>query len=319
MKKIINNIYDQLPKPFFILAPMDDVTDLTFRDIIASCSPPDLFFTEFVNVDGLQSPGRPKLLHKLKFKSDSIPIIAQIWGKTPDNFYKTATELVEMGFAGVDINMGCPDKTIVKNGCCAALINNRELAAEIIKATKEGINKKVPLSIKTRTGFNEVDTTWPEFLLKQGIDSLTIHGRTKKQLSDAPVDWNYINRTRQLRDELNLKTKIIGNGDVLNRQSGLEIADKYKLDGIMIGRGAFTDPFAFSSESPWPSFDTKQRKALYKRHIELFADTWKNNERNIQSLKKFCKLYINNFDGAKELREQLMRAKSASQLITLLS
>jgi tRNA-dihydrouridine synthase len=173
------NVLQQLPKPFLVLAPMDDVTDTVFRQIVAGCAPPDLYFTEFVNVDGLQSPGRPKLMKKLRFSAAEQPLIAQIWGKEPENFRKTAAELVDMGFAGVDLNMGCPEKTVVKNGCCSALINNPELAAEIIQATKEGVAGRVPVSVKTRIGFNTIDLTWIEFLLGQGLDMLTIHGRTR--------------------------------------------------------------------------------------------------------------------------------------------
>ena len=146
-----------LPRPFFVLAPMDDVTDTVLRQIIVDCATFDIFFTEFVNVDGLQSRGRPRLMHKLAFTAKEQPLIAQIWGKTPENYEKTAAELVEMGFAGIDINMGCPDKSITKNGCCSALINNRDLAVEIIAAVKRGANGKVPVSVKTRTGWNDVD------------------------------------------------------------------------------------------------------------------------------------------------------------------
>jgi len=159
-----------------VLAPLDDVTDTVFRQVIADCAAPDVFFTEFVNVDGLQSPGRPKLLKKLRFTESEQPLIAQIWGKNPENFRKTAEQIADgtfarelglpegVNFAGVDLNMGCPDKTVVKNGCCSALINNRELAKEIIDATKAGLDGRLPLSVKTRIGFSEIDLTWIEFL-----------------------------------------------------------------------------------------------------------------------------------------------------------
>src|SRR6476659_1566555 len=181
---IFMNFLQQLPRPFFVLAPMDDVTDTVFRQVVADCAAPDVFFTEFVNVDGLQSPGRAKLIKKLQFTAKEKPVIAQIWGKNPENFCKTANELVEMGFAGIDLNMGCPEKTVVKNGCCSALINNRELAAEIIKATQEGAAGRVPVSVKTRIGFSQIDLTWLEFLLGLKLDMLTIHGRTRKEMSE---------------------------------------------------------------------------------------------------------------------------------------
>lgn len=313
------NILTQLPKPFFVLAPMDDVTDTVFRRIVAECARPDLFFTEFVNVDGLQSIGRPRLVKRIQFTDAEQPLIAQIWGKEPENFRKTAAELVEMGFAGIDLNMGCPEKTVVKNGVCSALINNRELALEIIQATQEGAAGKVPVSVKTRLGFNEVDFTWHEFLLAQNLDMLTIHGRTRKEMSEVPAHWDMIGKVRELRDRIAPQTLIVGNGDVQNRVQAQELAEKYNLDGVMIGRGVFHDPFAFAQESPWPTYTKAQRAALYAKHVTLFAETWTSEDRRIATLNKFCKIYISGFDGAKELREQLMDARSAEELLALLA
>jgi len=309
----------KLPKPFFVLAPMDDVTDTVFRRIVASCAAPDLYFTEFVNVDGLQSPGRQKLLKKLLFTEEEKPIVAQIWGKNPENYYKTATELVDMGFAGVDINMGCPAKSEVKAGTCSALINNRPLAVEIIKATQEGVAGRVPVSVKTRLGFNEVDFTWHELLLQQNLDMLTVHGRTRKEMSKVPAQWDRIGYIRELRDEAKVNTLIVGNGDVENKQHGLQLAKKYDLDGIMIGRGIFHDPYAFAEESPWQFISREDRIALYRRQVELFAETWKDRERPIHTLNKFCKVYIQGFDGAKELRERFMAAASTEELLKLIT
>lgn len=325
------NILDTLPSPFFILAPMDDVTDSVFRQVVAATAAPDLYFTEFVNVDGLQSAGREKLLKKLKFTEKERPLIAQIWGKEPDNFYKTARELADgtfarelglptaVNFAGIDLNMGCPQKSEVRAGTCSALMNNRELAAEIIKATQEGAGGKLPVSVKTRLGFNEIDLSWHEFLLNQSLNMLTIHGRTKKQMSKVPADWELIGKVRELRDQLTPETLIVGNGDVESRQQGLELAETYKLDGIMIGRGIFHDPFVFAELSPWPSFSKEQKIELYAKHVKLFVDTCPNNERPIHTLNKFCKIYISDFDGAKELREQFMAAQTAGELLQLLT
>ena len=203
-------ITDTLSKPFFVLAPMDDVTDTVFRQIIADLAPPDLYFTEFVNVDGLQSVGRGKLLHKLRFTPKEQPLIAQLWGKNPENYYKTAREIADgslarelglpegVNFAGIDLNMGCPAKSEVQNGTCSALMlpENRELAGRIIDASREGLGDSLPLSVKTRLGFNEIDFTWHEFLLSKKLNMLTIHGRTKKQMSKVPADWEQIGKIR---------------------------------------------------------------------------------------------------------------------------
>lgn len=312
------NILKQLPQPFFVLAPMDDVTDTVFRQVIAKSAAPDLFFTEFVNVDGLQSPGRPHLLKKLRYTENERPLVAQIWGKNPEKYFKTAQELVEMGFDGIDINMGCPAKPVIKNGCCSALIENRPLALEIIKATQEGAAGKVPVSVKTRLGFREVDLTWHELLLQQNLDMLTVHGRTQREMSAVPAHWDLIGEVAKLRDTIAPDTILVGNGDVESRQQGLELAKLYNLDGIMIGRGVFKDPFIFAEQSPWMEYSREQRIDLYAKHVELFAETWTNGERPIPPLNKYCKIYINHFDGAKELRETLMNAQSTDELLSIL-
>ena len=308
-----------LERPFFILAPMDDVTDTVFRQIVADCARPDLFFTEFVNVDGLQSPGREKLLPKLRFDKKEQPIIAQLWGLKPDNFYKVTKDLKKMGFARVDLNMGCPVKTVIKNGACAALIKNRELAGEIIDTTQRAAGKDFPVSVKTRVGFDSVDMDWIEFLLAKKLNMLSIHGRTAKELSKVPADWALIGQARELRDKLSPDTLLVGNGDVNSRSEGLALAKQYRLDGIMLGRGIFHDPFAFAEDSPWPDWTKKQKLELFSRHIELYLKTYKQNERKFEALRKFCKVYINGFEGAGELRAKFMATDSPAEALQLLS
>lgn len=321
----------QLPKPFFVLAPMDDVTDTVFRRVVAGCAAPDLYFTEFVNVDGLQSPGRERLLKKLRFVGSESSLVAHIWGLTPGNFYKTARQIAdgtfarELGlpegcnFVGIDLNMGCPAKSEVKAGACSALMNNRELAVEIIRATQEGAAGELPVSVKTRLGFNAVDLSWSALLLEQKLSMLTIHGRTRKEMSKVPAHWDEIGKVRELRDQLAPETLILGNGDVESRSQGLELAERYGLDGIMVGRGVFHDPFLFSTASSWENYSREQRLQLYAKHVKLFAKTWREGERPIHTLNKFCKVYINGFDGAKELRERLMAASAAADLLELLA
>lgn len=311
------NVWEELPKPFFVLAPMDDVTDTVFRQVIAETAPPDLYFTEFVNVEALNSPGREKTLPRLRLDSKKEhPIIAQIWGLNPENFYKAASDIEAMGYDGIDINFGCPIKNVVANGACSALMlpENRGRAVEMIQAVREGA-PALPLSVKTRLGYSTFDPTWHELLLKQKLNALSIHGRTKSQMSKVPADWGKIGEIRELRDRLSPTTKIIGNGDVLTRQQGLELAKQYELDGIMIGRGVFDDPYVFSKNSPWKDFTRQQKIGLYRQHVELFARTWKNNERKAITLNKFCKIYIQGFDGAKDLREKLMSTKSVEELL----
>lgn len=301
-----------------MLAPMDDVTDTVFRQVVAECARPDLFFTEFVNVDGLQSPGRPHLLPKLKVSSEEKPVIAQIWGLKPENFYKTAKELAGMGFSGVDLNMGCPVRIVTKNGACAALINNRELASEIIEAAREGAGDSLPVSVKTRVGFTTVDMSWIEFLLSKKLNMLSIHGRTAKQMSKVPADWDLIGQAVGLRNSLSPATLVVGNGDVLSRNEAEKLANKYGLDGIMIGRGIFHDPYIFSKRSSWNEWAKHKKLELFVRHIELFVNTYGETERKFEPLRKFCKTYINGFDGASELRAEFMETSNPKQALALL-
>lgn len=325
--------YRELPKPFFVLAPMDDVTDTVFRQIVGGLAAPDLFFTEFVNVDGLMSPGRPKLLKKLQFVPSETRLVAQLWGLNPENFKAIADQIAsgelarELGlpdgcnFVGVDLNMGCPAKSEVQNGACSALIKleNRDLAEEIIEATRAGLAGRLPLSVKTRLGFNTVDMTWFEFLLSKQLDMLTVHGRTRKEMSKVPAHWDLIGEVAQLRTKLARDTLVVGNGDVESHVQGEQLASQYGLDGIMIGRGVFHDPYVFAAPDEWATVERADRIALYKKQVELFAATWAPGQRNIATLNKFCKVYINGFDGARELRDQLMHAGSTDELVRLLS
>lgn len=324
------NSLNKLPKPFLVLAPMDDVSDSVFRQIVATCAAPDLFFTEFVNVDGLMSSGRPKLLKKLRFAASEKSLIVQLWGLNPANFRAVAAQIAdgslarELGlptgcnFVGVDLNMGCPAKGEVKNGTCSALINNRPLAATIIAATREGLAGRLPLSVKTRVGFSAVDMDWLGFLLGQNLQMLTIHGRTRQEMSKVPANWDLIGKAREMRDELAPATLIVGNGDVVSHAHALELAERYQLDGVMIGRGVFHDPYVFSPEAIWETTPRAERLDLYRRHVQLFTTTWRDGERAIQTLNKFCKVYVNGFDGAKELREVLMPAGSTAELLSIL-
>jgi len=278
------------------------------------------------------SPGRSKLLKKLRFVKTEKRLIAQLWGLKPENFKAVAEQIAdgslarELGlpdgynFVGVDLNMGCPAKNEVQNGACAALIRqeNRELAGQIIDAAKEGLGARLPLSVKTRLGFNEVDMSWFEFLLGKDLDMLTVHGRTRKEMSKVPARWDLIGEVVKLRNELAPQTLVVGNGDVESRPQGERLAQQYGPDGVMIGRGVFHDPYVFAVDSPWAGIPKEKRITLYRSQVELFEGTWRLGERNVKTLNKFCKVYISDFDGAKELREELMGAQSTAELLQLL-
>lgn len=305
-----------------VLAPMYDVTDTVFRQIVVSCAPPDRLVTEFVNVDGLCSVGEPRLRPYLYREATDVPLVAQIWGQKPQNYLKVSRQLVDDGFSGVDINMGCPDKQITKHGCCSALAKpeNRPQAAAIIDAVKEGVGGRLPVSVKIRLGWAATDWSWIEFLFNQKIDTLTVHGRTTKEMSRVPARWGEIARVRQIRDEMGVETEVIGNGDVQSRQQAVDYQKVYRLDGIMIGRAIFQNPYFFHPDPDiWARQGPADRIALYDRHLALFAQTYRSGERKFAPLKKFMKVYLSGWPGASELRQQFAQTESVSQARSLLA
>jgi tRNA-dihydrouridine synthase len=284
---------------------MENVTDTVFRRIVARCGGPDLFFTEFTNTEGLCSKGYERVRRNLEFTDAERPIIAQIWGNKPEYYFQTAKMLVKMGFDGIDINMGCPERKIVKNGSCGGLIRNPGLAREIIQATKEGAgsaSRRIPVSVKTRIGLAKIETEeWTGFLLEQDIAALTVHGRTVKEMSKVPCHWDEIGKVVALRDQMKRDTFIVGNGDVLSREEGLEKCERYGVDGIMIGRGVFRNLWVFNTDdSPTPSYKEKLR--LLIDHISLFRETW-GQEKNFEIMKKFYKVYLSGSFEANELMQ----------------
>ncbi len=311
------NFWNQLFKPFFILAPMDEVTDTVFRQMVASIAAPNVFFTEFTNVEGLFSNGREALMPRLKYNPKERPIVAQLWGINPDNFCKAAKLVKQLGFDGVDINMGCPERSIVKQGSCSALINNPKLAKEIILATIKGATG-LPVSIKTRIGFDKVQTEeWVGFLLQFNLASITIHARTSKQMSKVAADWDEIKKAVQLRDKLKSKTLIIGNGDVTDRVDGLGKVKETGVDGIMIGRGIFQNIWAFDKH-PYQNADNEKMLQILLQHVDLFEKTW-GNAKNFVILRKFFKIYISGFANSHKLRIALMKSSDPGQVKVIVS
>ncbi len=298
------NIWQKLPKPFFILAPMEDVTDSAFRRVFLKSGPPNLFFTEFTSVDGLESLGHDKVVQRLLFHPEEKPLVAQIWGMKPENYFFAAKELKEKGFDGIDINMGCPQKTVIKNGACSALIRNHTLAHEIITATQEGAGD-LPVSVKTRIGFKTIETEdWIGFLLEHNLAALTIHARTQKEMSSVPPHWDEVKKVVELRDQMKKDTVIVGNGDILTLKDAREKIKEYRCDGIMIGRGALQNPWIFS-ERDFGSISLSERIELMEYHLHLFEEQW-NDVKSYQLLKKYFKVYLSSFDGAAEMRQQCM-------------
>lgn len=324
----MSNFWETLSKPIFALAPMEDVTDTVFREIIAGVSDPrylHILYTEFTSVDGMNHPiGKIRVGERLivnpsekkLLKDKGIRLIAQIWGRKPELFFKIAREIThEYDFDGLDINMGCPVKNIVKNGACSALIKEPNLAKEIILATKEATH--LPVSVKTRTGIKYHDTeNWIASVMETRPAAVILHGRMQKQQSEGMADWDEIAKGAQIRNQLNPATKFLGNGDVLSMAQGIEYTQKYGLDGIMIGRGIFHNPWFFNPDHPIPDKTEKLNQLLL--HTQLFENTW-GGRKNINILKRFYKIYTNDFTGAARLRAQLMEAKTYEDVYEIIT
>jgi len=296
-----------LTKPFLILAPLDGVTDFVFREIIAETAKPDVFFTEFTSINALCSEGYDKTIARLKYSEKQRYIVAQIWGTDPQKFYKTAELVKDLGFDGIDINMGCPDRDVMKLGSGASHIKNPRLAAEIIAAVKDAANG-LPISVKTRIGINTpVTQSWIQFLLDQNLDAITIHGRTAAELSKAKAHWEEIEKVVNMRDQMSINTVVIGNGDIKSVEETFDVHTKYKVDGVMIGKGVFTNPWIF--ERIPKKHTTNEYLNLLLKHTKLFCDTYPEKYR-FAVMKKFFKIYVKSFYGANNLKIQLMETKS---------
>jgi nifR3 family TIM-barrel protein len=315
---MISGFWQKLKKPIFVLAPMANVTDCAFRQIIVKYGKPDVVWTEFVSCDGLCSEGRANILIDLKYSEMERPIIAQIFGAKPDNFYKTALLLQELGFDGIDINMGCPDKSVSgKQGSGAALIQEPKLAQKIILETKRGAGK-LPVSVKTRLGFNKnVLDTWLPNLLETEPAAITIHARTKKEMSKVPAHWDEIAKAVEIRntyDSSPKKTLILGNGDVQDLVEAQKRVDETGCDGVMIGRGIFGNPWVFNRERDYKTISVEEKLHVMVEHTKLFEKLL-GEHKSFMIMKKHYKAYVNGFEGARELRLKLMEEAENAEVV----
>lgn len=329
--------------PFFALAPMADVTDVAFRAIVAKYSRhgqegggPDVFWTEFVSADGLCSPGREVLKRDLALTPNEHPIVAQIFGSNPEHMQHAAALCRELGFDGIDINMGCPDKSIEKQGAGACMMKTPDVAVAVIRAVKQGAGD-LPVSVKTRIGYHKEELdSWVRTLLAEDIQALTIHARTRRDLSLVPAKWEFVKKTVAIRDEMGVATIILGNGDVMDIPHGIALAKESGCDGIMIGRAIFGNPWLFDRSRAIASrpirvptwiarivpkkvlrkllgekkytiseVSKEERLGVLVEHAELFEKEL-GDIKNFAIMKKHFKAYVNGFKNAKELRIRLM-------------
>lgn len=310
------NFWRDLPRPFFVLAPMEDVTDVVFRHVVSQSGRPDVFFTEFTNTESYCHPeGVKSVRGRLLFTEDEQPMVAHIWGDKPEFFRQMSIGMAEMGFKGIDINMGCPVPNVASRGKGSGLILRPEAAAEIIQAAKAG---GLPVSVKTRLGYSELEEwrDWLTHVFQQGIANLSIHLRTRKEMSQADAHWELIPEIKKLRDEIAPDTLLTINGDIPDRETGLKLVEQYGVDGVMIGRGIFKNPFAFEKEPREHS--SEELLDLLRLHLDLHDEYLEELPRSISGLHRFFKIYVKGFRGAGELRNQLMNTKSTAEVRRLL-
>ena len=320
--------WDKLQRTFFVLAPMEAVTDVVFRHVVAKAAAPDLYFTEFTNATGWVHAGEKAIRGRLLKTDDEHPIIAQIWGGEAGDMEQIAHHCRELGYDGIDINMGCPAKSAIKSGG-AALIRQPDLAVAAIRAARSA---GLPVSVKTRLGYTNSSEwrDWLTALLHEDIAALTIHLRTKREMSKVPAHWDIMPEIVALRDEMAPGTLIIGNGDVRDREHGLELISTTGCDGVMIGRGVFANPFCFAAEQeyrmsnieysdssqPYSTYHIPYSRSLdlLHYHLDLYDQYAPQTGRPFDTVKRFFKIYIRDFDGASDLRDRLMHPSSTDEV-----
>lgn len=311
------NFWNDLPRPFFVLAPMEDVTDVIFRHVVSEAARPDVFFTEFTNSESYCHPeGNKSVRGRLTFTEDEQPMVAHIWGDKPEFFREMSIGMAKAGFKGIDLNMGCPVPNVAGDGKGSGLILRPEVASELIEAAKAG---GLPVSVKTRLGYTSIDEwkPWLTHILKQDIANLSIHLRTRKEMSKVDAHWELIPEIKELRDKIAPNTLLTINGDIPDRKTGLELVEKYGVDGVMIGRGIFHNPFAFE-KSP-TEHSSEELLQLLHLHLDLHDKYSKElEERSFQALHRFFKIYVKGFRGASQLRHALMSTKDTDEVRDML-
>ena len=314
----MSNFWQKLKKPILTLAPMEDVTDYAFRETLASIGKPDVMFTEFTNCTGLLHSKNETQLKRLKFSENQRLIVAQLWGTVPEEFYKCARLIKQMGFDGVDVNMGCPQKKVVKIGAGAGLISTKTLVAEIISAVKEGAGG-IGVSVKTRLGYSKIDTQdWLGFLLSNNLDAIIVHARIATEMSRKPADWREIGKVVELRNKISPSTIIIGNGDVQSAAQAEKLCKEFGADGAMLGRAVINNPFVFSNQ-PDVSDESRRLNAL-EFHFKTFVAESAPKVR-IKDFYKFAKMYLSqkkvlrhlySLDTVEEISKYILELKAGN-------
>lgn len=344
----MKSLWYESEKPLYCLAPMVGVTDTSFRRLISEIGKPSVFFTEFFSADYVESPHFSKSIFtelkslvldeydhipqgfplgriheydqfiqdRMFFTKTEQPLVAQIWGVNPNSVYSLAKLVQKKNFSGVDLNMGCPDPNVIRLGGCTALIKNRKKASELISATRSAVGKDFPLSVKTRIGFDEIETeSWISFLLQQDIDVLTVHCRTVGDLSNVPNRWNEMKKIINLKHSLRSKVKIIGNGDITSIEQADKLIKKYQMDGVMIGRGIFKNPWVFNRKVNIKIITSEELIKLGLKHMGLFKSNWGYN--NFEIIKRFLKIYVQKDEKERVMLEKINETNDIDEAVNL--
>ncbi len=314
----MQSFWQRLSRPFFAMAPMADVTDPAWRKLVAKLGKPDVFWTEFVSADGLyhtrelakMPDAENPLMRDLAFTPGERPIVAQIFSSQPEMVSYAAKLVAELGFDGIDLNMGCPDRGIERQGAGSAMIKTPEVARAVIRAAQEASG--LPVSVKTRVGYNtESLDEWLPVLLEAKPAAITLHLRTRKEMSLVPANWEYMKKAVALRDRIAPDVLLIGNGDLTDLEDAKRKVAESGADGAMIGRGMFGNPWVFAGRKPEDTPLPEKLAAL----VELAQDFEQlTPKKNFAILKKHIKAFVTGFDGAADLRAKLMAAESAAEL-----
>jgi tRNA-dihydrouridine synthase len=302
-------------RPFFSLAPMEAVTGSVFRRVVMRAAAPDVFYTEFTNALSITHPkAKFTTLGRLYVDPTENPKpIVQLWGNSEEDFVKAAHEVARQGYQAIDLNMGCPDMAVIKNHSGSDLIRHFDRAKEVIEGARQA---DLPVSVKTRLGFDAVEEyeTWIPFLLKQQVPVLTVHVRTKMEMSRVPAHYELIDNLVQMRDTIAPDTLLQINGDILDYQAGIQLAEQHPgVDGIMIGRGIFQNPYAFEAEPKEHS--TKDLLELLRYQVDLYDQfVALGLQGHFAPLQRFFKIYVRGMRHAAEIRNELMQTKTTDDV-----
>lgn len=353
----------QLNYPVILCPPMDGITDSAFRELIADMGGSSALYCEFINVKGLIFQN-PKTLFELKYTEKQRPIIAQLFGNNPEDFYEASKMVVKMGFDSIDVNMGCPAHKVASKGGGCALMGNTENAAEIVRQTIKGANEaakelnlghEIEVTCKMRLGISDTDTVMHHGLsmIEAGAKCIAIHGRTLKQMYTGEAKWEPIKDFIKIKNErYGNSIKVFGSGDVKSLWEAFIRILNIGVDGVMIGRGSFGNPWVFEKSRvdmmkkyilEIESFYNKKSGNITIDEIEKYPNYLeiKNNLENkehtfeetsemairhaklmfqekgdsgIIQMRKHLAWYFHSFDGAKDLRSKLVRVTSVDEI-----